>query len=131
MESNGTIYKGCRERLQPLYMSKLVFANSGKPHTRTVETNDFGKLVRHLQNNWSEYTAPLLLAVFTGLRTFEVLQTSAEHVLQLQRGSVEVNIRRKQTLGRKGDPVFWRPVYTNRLVGLVRDLCDLWGSCSS
>lgn len=115
-----------QKKLQPLYMSKLVFANSGKPHTRTVETKDFGKLVRHLQENWSEYTAPLLLAVFTGLRTFEVLQTSAEHLLQLQHRSMEVSIRRKQTLGREADPVFWRPVYTNRFIGLVNDLCGLY-----
>lgn len=114
------------KRPQPLYMSKLAFANSGKPHTRTVEPEAFGKLVRHLQDNWSEYTAPLLLAVFTGLRTFEVLQTCAEHLLQLQRGSVEVSIKRKQTLGRKANAVFWRPVYTNRLLGLIRDLCYLY-----
>lgn len=79
---------------------KFAFAESGKMHVRPVSKQSFAKLVTHLHRNFSEYTAPLLVAVYTGLRTFEILQWNTSTLRELRDKQTLVAIIRKQTVVR-------------------------------
>lgn len=79
---------------------KFAFADSGRMHVRPVSKRSFAKLVTHLHRNFSEYTAPLLVAVYTGLRTFEILQWNTSTLRELRDKQTIVAIIRKQTVVR-------------------------------
>lgn len=108
--------------------NKLSFVDSGKPHIRVVSMNDFFTFVKYLHENFSEYSAPILLATYTGLRSFEILQFSTYTLYQLSMQQTTIAIKRKQTVIKSYniDPVYWQPVYNTHLNAFIRNLLDLY-----
>lgn len=100
---------------------------SGRTHTRIVRTDNFVRLFEFLTDAWSEYTAPLLVAFYTGLRTMEILQFTGFTLHQLLARQPTVNVKRKQTAV-SDEPVYWRPVYTTHLRRFVDKLALLYAS---
>lgn len=100
---------------------------SGRTHTRIVSNENFVSLFKFLMDGWSEYTAPLLVAFYTGLRTMEILQFTGFTLHQLLARQPTVNVKRKQTAV-SDEPVYWRPVYTTYLRRLVDKLALLYAS---
>lgn len=136
-----------------LVPDKYAFAENGKHHTRVVSMSDFAKLTTYLHENTSKYTAPLLIAVYTGLRTFEILQFSTSILMQLKSMASEINIKRKQTVvnvarlksnaknntteadddggggggGTNVAPhIYWQPVYNAHLIALIESLMQMY-----
>lgn len=101
-------------------------AFTGRTHTRIVSTENFTRTFKYLLNRWSEYTAPLLVAFYTGLRTMEILQFTGFTLYQLQNRQPSVNVKRKQTVI-SDEPVYWRPVYTTHLTMFIDRLTELYG----
>lgn len=107
--------------------SKLAFAESGKRHERMITVDDFVKLFKHLRDNFNKYHAPVLVAVYTGLRTFEILQLSVQTLHQLMSRQEYVSVRRKQTvITVDSDSTYWRPIYTTRFVQFLDELARLY-----
>lgn len=102
-------------------------AFTGRTHTRIVCTENFIRLFKYLLGRWSEYTAPLLVAFYTGLRTMEILQFTGFTLYQLHDRQATVNVKRKQTVI-NDDPVYWRPVYTSHLLTFIDKLVELYGA---
>lgn len=126
LRTNGA-FDGCGT-LRP---DRLAFVDSGRAHERAIDMASFARLVAHLNENFSRYTAPLLVAVHTGLRVFEILQWSAMTILQLRRRELVVSIARKRTfLSVDADPdtdkEYWRPVYTTHLQHFVDQMERLY-----
>lgn len=112
------------ENLMP---DKFIFSEKGRPHTRIVSIDRFVKLINYLHRNFSAYTAPLLVAYYTGLRNFEILQWSTVTLYQLKRRQTQVSIKRKNTLiRRESDTNYWEPVYTSHLNRFVDNLIELY-----
>lgn len=107
--------------------SKLAFANVGRIHERAITVESFARLCKYLHSNFTTYNAPLLVAVYTGLRTFEILQWSTQTLHQLLTRQEYVSVMRKQTvIVVSSDPTYWRPIYTTRLTRFVDQLKDLY-----
>lgn len=100
---------------------------TGRTHTRIVSTENFTRLFKYLLDNWSEYTAPLLVAFYTGLRTMEILQFTSFTLYQLQTRQHTVNVKRKQTVI-NDEPIYWRPIYTTHLQMFVDKLVELYSA---
>ena len=66
-------------------------------HNRMLSDSVFIKFIEHLYTNWSPYTAPLLTAFHTGLRSIELLQFDTKILDQLLTRKVYVDIFRKDT----------------------------------
>lgn len=81
-----------------LRLNPIAFVDRGRLHTRIVSQENFRKLVEYLLENFSQYTAPILVAVFTGLRTAEILQFTTYTLFQLKQHLPVISIRRKQTI---------------------------------
>ncbi|XP_039299748.1 uncharacterized protein LOC120355444 [Nilaparvata lugens] len=97
----------------------------GKLHTRILSLTDYVKLYSHLTEHWSEYTAPLLVAFHTGLRSMEILQMTSYTLYQLKTRQSFVNVKRKQTIV-DSQPPFWKPVYSNDLLQFTDKLIELY-----
>ena len=114
--------------------SRISFDETGRKHQRAVSMRSFARLVKHLNEGFSRYTAPLLVAVHTGLRTAEILQWSARTLHQLTRREQDINsVVRKNTLGFGGcvghgcddkESIYWRPVYNTHLIAFVDRLAE-------
>lgn len=102
-------------------------AFTGRTHTRIVSTENFTRLFKYLLDRWSEYTAPLLVAFYTGLRTMEILQFTGFTLYQLQTRQLTVNVKRKQTVI-NDEPIYWRPVYTTHLQTFIDKLVELYSA---
>ena len=123
LKSNG-IFGNIDHRIQP---SKLGFGDAGKIHTRAVSVSAFASMCRYLHNNFSKYTAPILVAVYTGLRTFEILQWSTLTLHQLRERQPYVSISRKQTvLSINNEAEYWKPVYTTQLNRFIDEMLILY-----
>lgn len=121
-----------------LRMDPTVFSDRGRVHTRLVSMDNFKKLTMHLHENLSQYTAPLLVAVYTGLRTSEILQFSAMTLHQLLMRNASVRIQRKQTVVRSSssnnnntntttpDANYWQPIYNSHFIVFIDILIDLY-----
>lgn len=113
---------------QHLYVDRVSFVDSGKIHTRTFSFESFKKLIVYLHQNFTQFTAPILLACYSGLRTFEVLQFSNITLHQLKHKQTTVSVFRKKTFHRvhedKGDE--WRPVYTTHMNAFIDELIKLY-----
>lgn len=111
-----------------LYIDRSEFVDSGKIHTRTFSFESFKKLMVYLHQNFDKYSAPILLACYSGLRTFEILQFSNITLHQLNLKQTSVSIFRKKTFRKiddtKGDQ--WRPVYTTHLTNFLNQLTVLY-----
>lgn len=123
LESNGLF--GTHNTILP---NKFAFAESGKQHSRVVSIDSFVRMARYLHDNFSRYTAPLLVALYTGLRTFEILQWSTLTLEQLNTRQEYVSVSRKQTIraANSNEPEFWRPIYTTRFVQFVSQMLQLY-----
>lgn len=125
--------------------NKLSFIDNGRVHTRIVSMDDFRSFVKYLHENISQYTSPILIAVYTGLRGSEILQFSTYTLYQLKNRQQPVAIKRKQTVvnvtskrsnsdasnnnNNKNnilEPIYWRPVYNTRLTLFVDKLIELY-----
>jgi integrase len=127
--------------------NSLKFLDKGRPHQRIISRKDFERLVGYLIKNFSPYTAPILVAVFTGLRSFELLQFTTDTLYQLKKQQPSVPIKRKQTniqLPRptlnteydsegnpictttRREPLYWKPVYNTELMIFIDKLIDLY-----
>ncbi|AYP97929.1 integrase [Mauternbach virus] len=116
------------EPIDHLGPNKLSFANCGRQHIRIVSMSNFKKFVEYLHNNFSVYTAPILVAAYTGLRTFEILQFSTYTIYQLLNRQQPVVIKRKHTVIKSYDvdPILWQPVYNTHLNAFIERLRDLY-----
>lgn len=81
-----------------LRLNPIAFVDRGRLHTRIVSQENFRKLIEYLLENFSQYTAPVLIAIFTGLRTAEILQFTTYTLFQLKQHLPVISIRRKQTI---------------------------------
>lgn len=81
-----------------LRLNPIAFVDRGRLHTRIVSQDNFRKLIEYLLENFSQYTAPVLVAIFTGLRTAEILQFTTYTLFQLKQHLPVISIRRKQTI---------------------------------
>lgn len=120
-----------------LTIDKSSFVDSGRIHTRTFSFEAFKKFLLYLHQNFTKFTAPILLACYSGLRTFEILQFSNMTLHQLALKQTSVSIFRKKTFRRaetsivensssSEDSVEWRPVYTTHLNTFIADLTKLY-----
>lgn len=107
---------------------RRAFIESGTLHTRIVSMDKFRILVQHLHDNFNRTTAPLLVAVYSGLRTSEILQFSTYTLYQLKIRSVTVYIKRKQTTvnPEHNEPIYWKPVYNSHFNSFVEKLTELF-----
>lgn len=112
---------------------RMKFSDTGKPHTRIVSMNDFRAFVKYLHTDISLYNAPLLIAVYTGLRTSEILQFSTYTLYQLKTRQNPVAIKRKQTVVRDTnhddgfiDAIYWQPVYNTHFGLFIENLITLF-----
>lgn len=116
--------------------NKLNFSDDGKIHTRIVSKNDFLRLMEYARNNCSRYTAPILIAIYSGLRTSEILQFTNYTLYQLKQRQATVTIKRKTILSDeksesqaaeiKSNDNFWRPIYNTHLNNLTDNLIELF-----
>lgn len=104
--------------------SKLAFV--GRPHERMITVENFAKLAKLLHERPTRYTAPILTAVYTGLRTFELLQMSTQTLYQLISRQEYVSIVRKQTVVISTEPTYWKPVYTAHFTKFIDLLVSLY-----
>lgn len=114
-----------------LTIDRSSFVDSGKVHTRTFSFEAFKKFVLYLHQNFTKFTAPILLACYSGLRTFEILQFSNITLHQLALKQTTVSIFRKKTFRRTREStneerVEWRPVYNTHLNTFIIDLTRLY-----
>lgn len=113
-------------QLQRLMPDPLVFRHD--VHTRMVDRETYEKFVKYLDANFNRFTAPLLCAVLTGLRTTEILQMTTLHLQQLKNQEYVVEINRKNTIksDREKQPNHWKPIYTKALNTFIDNLIRLY-----
>ncbi|AQN78604.1 ACH96205.1 dnaint/rec-like protein [Kallithea virus] len=116
------------EAIRYLRPNKLLFVDGGKTHIRIVSMVNFKTFIEYLHKNFSVYTAPILVAAYTGLRSFEILQFSTYTIYQLLNQQQPIAIKRKHTVVKSYDiePIFWQPVYNSHLNVFVENLRDLY-----
>lgn len=90
-------------------------------HTRIIDKLVFIKFINYLSNNFTKLTAPLLMAVYTGLRTTEILQFNTVHLKQLINKTIIVDIKRKNTSPRK-KITLWKPNYIKQFNDFIIQL---------
>lgn len=108
---------------------KISFAHTGKNHVRIISINNFEIFANYLHQNFSEYTAPILIAYYTALRTIEILQFTAYTLYQLKEKHEIVNIKRKQTVIKPNEyiqPIYWKPIYNTHLNLFIEHLIELY-----
>nr|WOJ45374.1 dnaint/rec [Apis mellifera nudivirus] len=108
--------------------NRLAFRDSGHIHVRVVSMEDFARFVAKMQEHLSKYNAPILVAVYTGLRTFEILQWTTFTLHELRERKRFVNISRKQTFIRDNgnQPEYWQPVYNTHLLVFIDSMIELY-----
>lgn len=106
--------------------NKISFIDNGKIHTRIVSMNDFKMFAIYLNKNLTQYTAPISIAMYTGLRTSEILQFSTYTLYQLYEKHQPTSIKRKQTVitTLNPEPIFWEPIYNTHLNAFIRTLIE-------
>lgn len=146
LKAHGVFGRG--DEQSKLRLDSTVFIDRGRIHTRIVSMDNFKKFVAHLHEKISEYTAPILLAVYTGLRTAEILQFSAYTLHQLLQRNPTISIKRKQTVIKVPPPpsppamttarqnqettnvdnhqIYWTPIYNTHLSMFINILIDLY-----
>lgn len=105
--------------IQHLKCDSTLFKN--QKHTRIVDKFVFIKFINYLSNNFTKFSAPLLMSIYTGLRTTEILQFNTIHLKQLINKTTIVDIKRKNTsLSKK--IVFWQPNYIKQFNDFIKQL---------
>lgn len=123
---------------------RLVFNHCGKQHIRIVGKEDFLKFISLLQKRFSIYTAPILIAFYTGLRTSEILQFTTFTIYQLLSKHHTTTILRKMIViknanmkdssydkdndnnNNRDNRNFWTPIYNTHLNDFVEKLKELY-----
>lgn len=130
LKRHGVFGRGAQQ--SSIRPDPAVFSDRGRVHTRIVSMENFKKLVWYLHQHLSQYTAPILIAVYTGLRTAEILQFTTYNLYQLSKRLAIISIKRKQTVVRdtgddNGDnSIYWQPVYTSHLCLFIDILIALY-----
>ncbi|ABO45390.1 integrase [Gryllus bimaculatus nudivirus] len=88
-------------------------------HQRIIDSESFKKYFQYLLTYFNKFTAPLLFACFTGLRTMEILQVNTFTLFQLLSKKPEVSILRK-------NEQYWKPLYTNQFNIFIEKLKNLY-----
>jgi hypothetical protein len=88
---------GQRAERSKLRLDPTAFNDRGRLHVRVVSMDNFRRFAVYLNENISCYTAPILVAMHTGLRTAELLQFTTYTLYQLRERLPIISIRRKQT----------------------------------
>lgn len=127
LKATGLFGHGCNEQTN-IRPDRIAFADSGRPHIRIVRLDDFKTLVTHLHKNFSKYTAPILMAVYTGLRSSELLQINTYALYQLKSRSQTIAIKRKHTVitSLETQTTYWTPIYNTYLNTFIDALIDLY-----
>lgn len=109
---------------------RRAFIESGSPHIRIVSMDKFRIFAKYLHENFNLTTAPLLVAIYTGLRTWEILQFSTYTLYQLKRRAETVFVKRKQTTVTpdNNEPIYWKPIYNSHFTTFIEHLIDLFGN---
>jgi len=94
----------------------------GKPHTRIITKELYQIFYNYLLEHLNKHTAPILLAVYTGLRTMEILQFTTHTIVQLINREIKITIHRKNTNIEDGYINYWEPVYNTYLMTFVENL---------
>lgn len=110
-------------RLKP---NKIAFIDSGHIHVRIVSMVDFKTFASYLAQNISQYSTPILIAMYTGLRTSEILQFTTYTLYQLYEKQQPISIKRKQTVVTtlNPEPIYWEPIYNTHLNLFIQKLID-------
>jgi integrase len=130
---------------------RLVFNHCGKQHIRIVGKEDFLKFSALLQERFSIYTAPILIAFYTGLRTSEILQFTTFTIYQLLSKHHTTTILRKMIViknanmkdsaydndvnsdaddvdNNRDNRNFWTPIYNTHLNDFIVKLRELYAN---
>lgn len=109
---------------------RRAFLESGSPHVRIVSMEKFRIFAKYLHENFNLTTAPLLVAIYTGLRTWEILQISTYTLFQLKNRSETVYVKRKQTTITPGnnEPIYWKPIYNSHFTAFIEQLIELFAN---
>lgn len=125
LKRDGMFGKGTA--LTNIRADRLAFADSGRAHIRIVRMADFQKFLKHLHDKFSRYTAPILMAAYTGLRSSEVLQTNTYTLYQLRAHLTSISIKRKHTVVTPNSQVtYWTPIYNVYLNTFINALINLY-----
>jgi integrase len=90
-----------------------------------ITQEDYSKMIKYCLTRPSLTLAPILLAIFTGLRTREILQCTSYTLYELKNRKSPVQINRKQTV-LQVEPTLWRPVYSQQLNSVIDILIYLF-----
>lgn len=114
---------GLPSHLKP---NKIAFIDNGQLHVRIVSMADFKTFAVYLNENLSQYSSPIAIAMYTGLRTSEILQFTTYTLYQLYEKQQPISIKRKQTIVTtlNPEPIYWEPVYNTHLNMFVQTLID-------
>lgn len=110
-----------------------AFNANARLHIRSIDMDSFIKFVLYVKDNFTRFYAPILVAIYTSLRTHEILKFSVKNLVELRRKQRNISIVRKQTDRKRGvnqpaaTPVrMWQPVYTAHLMQFVEQLTSLY-----
>lgn len=129
LRSSGIIADGMRPLVN-------AFNSSNKLHIRSVDMDSFIKFILYVKSHFTRFYAPILMAIYTGLRTHEILKFSAKNLVELQRRQSNISVLRKQTNRSSSSSStnsqqdvslqMWQPVYTTHLMQFVEQLASLY-----
>lgn len=130
------------QELRKLSPDPLAFKHN--IHNRMVDRNLYQKFINYMKNNFNKFTAPLLFAVLTGLRTTEILQLTTHHLKQLHDKRQVIDLKRKNTTNgfhkkrngnfEKDDDdddeeeslILWKPIYSDTFVQFIENIIQLY-----
>lgn len=90
----------------------------GQMHFRVVSLENWKKFFIFLHKNITLYSIPVLISIYTALRTMEILQFTNNTLYELISQNEMINIIRKKTYTNNDnddDVLYWKPVYTTFL----------------
>lgn len=104
--------------------NKIAFIDNGQLHVRIVSMADFKTFALYLNQNLSQYCAPIAIAMYTGLRSSEILQFTTYTLYQLSEKQQSISVKRKQTVVTtlNPEPIYWEPIYNTHLNMFIEKL---------
>lgn len=111
-------------KLKPLIFPKTtikpstMYFDQKKPaQVRVPQMGKIETLVNYVENNPSEYSWPILLAYYTGLRSSEVISVKVSTLLELQSRKKKTNVVRK-------NGAFWEPIYFDQFNSFIDQIIN-------
>lgn len=105
----------------------------GHVHTRVVDMESYTKLYHYILNNISKFNIPILLGIYTGLRTMEILQMTTFNLHELKERKPTVSIKRKDVMKNKQNHIdndeyiiYWKPIYNTYLYTCINLLLQMY-----